>query len=900
MASRGSTFASTSPFGLLLRQLRKRAGMTQRDLAAALGYSDSLISGLEKGQRLPDLEAVIQRFIPALGLQDDPRSATKLIESAAFARGQTLPATTAAAHLHQAPETTPDGATAHRLPALPITLVGRDELVYQLGKRLRGHQGRLLTLVGPPGVGKTTLALAVGEHVQRHYRDGACFVPLAAVNDAAMMAAAIVATVAPDDASNKPSQNRLVELLRRQTLLLVLDNLEQIADAASLIAALLAECAGVTILATSRERLHLRAEQRSLVPPLDLDAAVELFVQRAQAVYGDFRLTQQNQPTLAAICTRLDCLPLALELCAGQIQIFPSAELLAQLQARPLDLLVDGAQDLPAHQHTLRTTIQRSYELLQPEEQLLLRRLGVFVGGFDLAVVEMLGVWRLERRDWRLESNGGESPISTLQSLLVKSLVRTETLATGEQRFSLLETIREFALEQLRLHEEDEAARQWHYAHYLARFRTADQHLRGPEAAVWFARLHPEFDNLRAAMRWTLDQECYEDTTWLILAANWYGHIQGHWYEQLGWIQEVLPHRHRFAPLLRLGLLIRFYSVAGPLAHDQNMHRYWNELIELAESCPVKLLQTAAWVWVARAATDFAQATVAWQKAITFARAAQGPPEIGNEFGVISDQGFMLSATVGTYAARLIEQGDFAQAEALAREALAASEARGYVSGTGATLGTMGRLALLQGDLPQAHTLLQRAVTTIKSSIHLSVLAKIQPLLALVILYQNDTSDARHLLMESLALWRTIGEKQYLAQVSIYLAETALWEGQLAEAEAWLAQALGYQVDPRRLGMALINGLLIAARLAVARQSIQKAATLFGAAEQVRADARRTLVAPVRIQVDADLATVQTALAPAAFAAAFAAGRQLSPAQAVTTLLAAPAPATPDNLVSAP
>lgn len=159
-------------FGALLKQLRKRAGMTERDLAAALGYSDSLISGLEKAQRQPDLDAVMQRFIPALGLQDDPRAATKLIEAAALARGQTLPVATMPVSVHQA---TANAAATHGLPALPVTLIGRDELVTQLGNRLRGHQGRLLTLVGPPGVGKTTLALAVAEHVQCHYRDGARF-----------------------------------------------------------------------------------------------------------------------------------------------------------------------------------------------------------------------------------------------------------------------------------------------------------------------------------------------------------------------------------------------------------------------------------------------------------------------------------------------------------------------------------------------------------------------------------------------------------------------------------------------------------------------------------------------------------------------------------------------------
>lgn len=868
--------------------------MTQRDLAVALGYSDSLISSLEKGQRQPDLDAVMQRFIPALGLQDDPRTATKLIEAAAFARGQTLSAATLATPAHPILNTSDSSATVNGIPVLPVALVGRDELVYQLGNRLRGHHGRLLTLVGPPGAGKTTLALAVAEHVQRHYRDGARFVPLATISDPTMMATTLVATVAPGDASNRPPEKRLIELLRHKHLLLLLDNLEQIEGAASLIATLLAECPDVIILATSRERLHLRAEQRCLVPPLDLAAAVELFVQRAQAVYGDFRLTEQNQPTLAAICTRLDCLPLALELCAGQIQIFPSAELLAQLQARPLDLLVDGAQDLPPHQRTLRTTIQRSYELLMVEEQILLRRLGVFVGGFDLAAVEEIGDWRVEIGDSSLLSSF-QSSVSTLQSLIVKSLVRAETLATGEQRFSLLETIREFALEQLHLHGEDEALRQWHYTHYLARFRNADHHLRGPEATAWFARLHPEFDNLRAAIRWTLDQARYEDTVWLILATGWYGRLQGRWHDQLGWIQEVLPQRYRFTPLLRLGILIKFYSVATAVDTDQTVNRYLDELIEFAENCPITLLRSAAWARVAMATADFAQATVAWQQAMTFARAAQGPPATGNEFGVNSDQLFILSATASTYAARLIEHGDFAQAEALAQEALAACEARGYLSGIGATLGTLGRLALLQGDLPQAQTLLHKAVTTIKSTIHPSVLAKIQPLLALAVLYQNDATAARQLLLESLAIWRTIRDKQYLAQLSIYLAETALWEGDLTEAEAWLAQALDYQVDPRRLDMALINCLLVAALLAVARQDLQKAATLFGAAEQVRADAQRTLVAPVRAQVDAGLATVQAALDPVTFAATVAAGRQLSPAQAFTSLLAVPVPATLDN-----
>ncbi len=198
---------------------------------------------------------------------------------------------------------------------------------------------------------------------------------------------------------------------------------------------------------------------------------------------------------------------------------------MSQLQARPLDLLIDGAHDLPPQQRTLRLAIARSYELLKPDEQLLFRRLGVFAGGFDLAAVEAISTL--------------QHSSDLLRALIGKSLVRAETMADGEQRFFLLETIREFALEQLRAHGQEEAVRQWHYQIYLQRFRTIDSHLRGPDAPVWFTRLQPEYDHLRTAVRWTLDRARYEDAAWLLIATGFYCRLRGHWYEELSWHQGV-------------------------------------------------------------------------------------------------------------------------------------------------------------------------------------------------------------------------------------------------------------------------------------------------------------------------------------------------------------------------
>jgi excisionase family DNA binding protein len=444
----------------------------------------------------------------------------------------------------------------------PLTpFLGRERDIAAVTAALSQPDLRLLTLTGPGGTGKTRLALRVAEDVTPHVADGVAFVPLASVADASLVPSAIAQALGQREHGERPLGERLIAALRDRRLLLVLDNFEHVLPAAPFIAELLASCPSLTILVTSRTTLRLSGEQRFPVPPMALPDpattttaaavrqadAVQLFVHRAQAAQPEFALTDENAGALAEICRRLDGLPLAIELAAARIAVLPPRALLERLDRR-LPLLSGGPLDAPARLRTMRDAIAWSYDFLPPDRQVLFRRLAVFMGGCTLeAAATVAGV--------------EGDVLEGISSLVVGSLLHQQDSPGGEPRYLMLETLREFGIEQLDASEQTEI-RQRHAMYYLGLVERWSPEPALPGEKHRLAAIAPEYDNVRLALAWF---DAHDEANGLLRLSGSlfeFWHARALYSEGRRWLQQALEGSERAAPPVRLRALMTACTLA--------------------------------------------------------------------------------------------------------------------------------------------------------------------------------------------------------------------------------------------------------------------------------------------------------------------------------------------------
>jgi predicted ATPase/DNA-binding XRE family transcriptional regulator len=762
-----------SSLARMLRRYRDVVGLTQEELAERAGVSARAVSDIERGMRRLIYRDTARRLTRALELGPEESAD---FEAAARGRGAA-----------QAVDATERGTAP-----VPVTrLIGRESELTRIADLLLGADARVISLVGPGGVGKTRLALEVCQDIGNAFEDGVCFIPLGDIRDARLVLPAIASALRARTAGDRLT-SAVATHLRGKRLLLVLDTLEHVLEAAPDIAEIVGLAPSVRLLGTSRSPLRIRGEQKLTVSPLSAGAAFALFAERAQAVSGS-EFLEASRPVVQEICQRVEGVPLAIELAAARTRHLPPAEILSHLQRR-FAILTGGPVDLPARQQTMAATVAWSYDLLGSAERQLLETLSVFAGG-----------WSFESAAAVCPDRKGEGELlEKLSRLVDSSLVLRHDAEGGAPRYRMLDVVREYAADRLGERVEESGIgelQQRHAEHFLALAEAAEPQLTTSRHRAWIQRLSTETGNLRVALSWTVTSRDAAMALRLTGALWMFWRTAGAFTEGRGWLEEALSMDPAGHVRERAGALWG----AGWLAYQQGdfpVTAAWGaELLEWARSAGDR-------TGVRNGVTLLGQARLAESDYRAAAGYFDEALDIASELG----DSWLLATSLLNRSMAALHTGEAARARAMLNEAREIYEGLGDHRFIARTTLQLSYLALFEGALREGRGLTMSALEVVAElGDRWSVAEQLQGLTA-IYAAAGEYQQAARLAGAAESTWESIGAQPHPAdrastdrwlKPALERAVAAEIDIAMAEGRAMsMKEAVGYALGlPEELGL---------------------------------------------------------------------------------------------------